>query len=137
MREFFGWTKDSDMSSIYVHLSGRDVDETLFKHYGVDLEEEIKKEESPTKPKTCPRCKFVNSPAAKFCMQCSAVLGIKTAIELESREREYTDIRTQITQETIKRVPDVLADILKDLDLEEKILNLNQGLQATLDKRSR
>ena len=29
MKEYFGWTQGSDRASIYVHLSGRDVDDTL------------------------------------------------------------------------------------------------------------
>lgn len=39
MRVYFGWIKDSEIPSIYVRLSGRDVDATLLKHYGVKAEE--------------------------------------------------------------------------------------------------
>jgi integrase len=35
MREFFGWGKDSEMPSIYVHLSGRDVDSSVLGIYGI------------------------------------------------------------------------------------------------------
>jgi integrase len=35
MKEFFGWTQGSNMASIYVHLSGRDVDDALLKAYGI------------------------------------------------------------------------------------------------------
>ena len=31
MKEYFGWTQASDMAAIYVHLSGRDVDNALLK----------------------------------------------------------------------------------------------------------
>ncbi len=34
MREFFGWGKGSEMPSIYVHLSGRDVDSSVLGIYG-------------------------------------------------------------------------------------------------------
>jgi integrase len=39
MKEFFGWTQSSKMASIYVHLSGRDVDNALLKIYGLKKEE--------------------------------------------------------------------------------------------------
>ena len=32
LREYFGWTKQSDIPARYVHLSGRDVDRTLLRH---------------------------------------------------------------------------------------------------------
>ena len=39
MKEVFGWTQGSEMASIYVHLSGRDVDDALLKVYGVKKDE--------------------------------------------------------------------------------------------------
>jgi len=35
LREFFGWGKNSKMAGLYVHLSGRDVDEKLLELYGL------------------------------------------------------------------------------------------------------
>ncbi len=35
MCEYFGWTQGSTMSQIYVHLSGRNMDDTLLKAYGI------------------------------------------------------------------------------------------------------
>jgi integrase/recombinase XerD len=54
MREYFGWTKSSDMPKVYVHLSGRDVDSTLLKHYGIKVEVPKEKE---FEPKACPGAK--------------------------------------------------------------------------------
>lgn len=36
LREIFGWTRNSDMPSIYVHLSGRDTDRAILELYGLD-----------------------------------------------------------------------------------------------------
>lgn len=44
-QELFGWTQSSDMASIYVHLSGRDLDEPLLKMSGL-LDDEIKQNEN-------------------------------------------------------------------------------------------
>jgi len=82
MNQIFGWIQGSDMPSTYVHLSGRDTDDALLKIYGLKKESE-EREESPLKPKKCPRCD--NLTVGKFCNRCGAVLDISTAIELESR----------------------------------------------------
>jgi site-specific recombinase XerD len=43
MKQMFGWTQSSDMASVYVHLSGRDLDEPLLRMSGLlDKEEEEK-----------------------------------------------------------------------------------------------
>jgi hypothetical protein len=79
MKEFFGWVQASDMASIYVHLSGRDVDKALLKVYGIQNEE--KKEESQLNPKKCPRCQEINPFSNKFCNKCGQILDAHLAIE--------------------------------------------------------
>jgi len=72
MKEFFGWVQASDMASIYVHLSGRDVDKALLKVYGIQMEE--KKEESQLNPKKCRRCQEINQFTNIFCNKCGMIL---------------------------------------------------------------
>lgn len=48
MKQMFGWTQSSDMASIYVHLSGRDIDDTILKASGL-LDEEMTTEEETKK----------------------------------------------------------------------------------------
>ncbi|MCX6821798.1 MAG: tyrosine-type recombinase/integrase [Candidatus Aenigmarchaeota archaeon] len=48
MKQMFGWTQNSGMASIYVHLSGRDLDEPLLKMSGL-LDKETEKEEETKK----------------------------------------------------------------------------------------
>ncbi len=83
MNEYFGWVQGSDMPSIYVHLSGRDVDEAVLKANGIEIQEE------EHKPKTtaCPRCKTINTPNNMFCFRCGAVLNLKTAVELAEQAK--------------------------------------------------
>jgi len=45
MNQMFGWTQGSNMPSVYVHLSGRDLDEPLMKLNGNYAENQIKTEE--------------------------------------------------------------------------------------------
>ncbi len=69
MKEFFGWVQDSDMASVYVHLSGRDVDKAILKLYGIEMEESEKDGEL-LKPKKCLRCGEMNPATNRVCQRC-------------------------------------------------------------------
>ena len=90
MKEYLGWTGDSRMPAIYVHLSGRNVDNALFKLNGIKTEEEVNLEERPLRVQQCQRCRTSNSPTNRFCSKCGAPLDIKTALEIQ-REQDTTD----------------------------------------------
>ena len=45
MKEYLGWVGDSRMASTYVHLSGRNIDNALFKLNGIKTEDEVNSEE--------------------------------------------------------------------------------------------
>jgi len=68
MKEFFGWVQDSDMASVYVHLSGRDVDRAILKLYGMEMDEEDNGE--LLKPKKCLRCGETNPATNQVCRRC-------------------------------------------------------------------
>ena len=92
MKEFFGWVQGSDMASIYVHLSGRDVDNALLKVHGIKNTEE--KEESQLNPKKCPRCQEINQFTNVFCNKCGMILDEQQMIqknqsELDRNSAEY------------------------------------------------
>ena len=39
MKQYFGWVQGSKIASVYVHLSGRDVDKALLRLNGIEVEE--------------------------------------------------------------------------------------------------
>lgn len=85
LKQIFGWTQASDMASVYVHLSGRDTDNALLNLYGLKKDEEVKG--SKLKARRCPRCEYVNPATSKFCGRCSLVLDLKTALDLETKQK--------------------------------------------------
>jgi len=89
MREFFGWTKSSRMPEIYVHLSGRDVDSTLLRHYGVKVE---MPKEDVLGPGACPLCKAINSPSARFCQKCNTPLDPASADKAMDKQRRKEEV---------------------------------------------
>ncbi len=90
MKEYLGWVGDSRMPAVYVHLSGKNVDNALFKLNGIKTEDEVNQEERPLRAQQCHRCHEVNAPTNRFCSKCGAPLDIKTALELQ-REQDMTD----------------------------------------------
>ena len=82
MKELLGWVQGSDMPSVYVHLSGRDVDSALLKAHGIILDQEEKAKLELTFT-TCPRCKQKAGPEVQFCPSCGMVLDMKEAVRLE------------------------------------------------------
>lgn len=122
MKQYFGWVQGSDMASVYVHLSGRDVDNALLKLNGMEVNEEAK--EQAFKPLTCPRCKNRNSPDTKFCSTCGSCLDARTAVEIDGL-REKADM---LMSELVKN-PNVLNALLEGID---KLKNENKLLESEI-----
>lgn len=68
----FGWTPGSGMSRIYVHLSGKDLDQTELRLAGLLKEDDIPKR--ALTPEHCPRCRTPCAQDALYCYKCSAAL---------------------------------------------------------------
>jgi integrase len=89
MEQYLGWVPGSRMPQIYVHLSGRDVDNALLAMNGIEVTRprglEVK-----LRPKTCVRCEQRNDPISKFCSHCGMPLDLKAVFEIE-RERKAAD----------------------------------------------
>jgi site-specific recombinase XerD len=92
MKEFFGWVQDSDMASVYVHLSGRDVDRAILQLYGMEVEDE-REENGKLMPKKCLRCGEINPATNKVCRRCFFPLDENAERFLEKDvRREMIDV---------------------------------------------
>lgn len=83
LRKRHGWSPTSKMPARYVHLVNADVDEAIFKHYGIKKEEE----NAPDLPKTCHICKKLNSTESERCNWCGKALDLRKAIESEEQAK--------------------------------------------------
>jgi len=116
MREYFGWSKTSDVPEVYVHLSGRDVDAALLKHYGVV--ERGEKDENALSPKQCPRCRRQNPPSAKFCSLCGMPLGVPEAMAAQER----LDRSKRVVETLVKWLMDNAPELLERFVQQPEIL---------------
>jgi integrase len=101
MKQYLGWVQGSDMAAIYVHLSGRDVDNALLRMHGIVTEDT---KDVQMSPKQCTRCSTMNSPTTKFCSKCGLALDIKAALEIEEKSSEVTMDFMQVAQRDPKIV---------------------------------
>ena len=117
--EYLGWTQGSEMPRTYIHMSGRDVDESIKKMYG--LKEEEQRKPSQLEPKQCPRCSEINSATAKFCTRCSLALDIKIALELEEKRQKSDDIIYRFVKAVAEKYPKEAKEILQNMGLTEEL----------------
>ncbi len=128
MNEYFGWVQGSDMPATYVHLSGRDVDKTLLKHYGIETKDENEKEEE-FGPKECPRCGYTNGPTDRFCGRCGAVLNEEEAVKLQMRSTKLGGDFPDIAIEDSEVLPE-MKKFIEMVELFKKKPELFKKMQA-------
>jgi integrase/recombinase XerD len=110
MKEYFGWTQNSDMPQRYIHLSGRDIDNEIMKMYG------LKKEEKDIE-RECPRCYRTYKGAESFCPRCGAPLDRKAAInQEEAREAGESYLNEKIEGLDDERLTEAVKRVLNDIN---------------------
>jgi len=119
MKELFGWVQSSDMASVYVHLSGRDVDNALLRLHGLAKEREDR--DRAMNLRICPRCGEKNDPVSNFCKRCASPLDSKVAMGLEERIKTKDKVVAMII-ETLERLnlKNTIYDIIKELGVEKE-----------------
>lgn len=125
MNQYFGWIQGSDMPSTYIHMTGKNTEETLLRINGIITE----KEEKPSvlQPKNCSRCSTINVTNNKFCSKCGAVLDIKTAIELQEEQKVQEESRQQSDNyiNAILKDPEIISIFVKKVKEIEMLKTAN------------
>jgi len=95
--------------------SGRDVDGTLLKHYGIKVEAPI---ENPLGPKTCAWCRTVNSTSARFCQSCNAPLDPASASEAMEKQRRRTELVERFIDRILQEAPNAGENVIREMRKE-------------------
>ena len=117
MKEYFGWVQASDMASVYVHLSGRNVDDAMLALQGLKKPESDK--EDTLKLCFCPRCKEKNSPIAKFCLRCGSPMQTQTMMEVEHERQVGDEVLNKLMQK--QEFKDLMFKMAVELGLDKKL----------------
>lgn len=90
---FMGWEQGSKQTRTYVHLSGKDIDNSILLMN--DLGQE-KKQENKMKPIRCPRCGQTNDFCVKYCSSCSLLLDVKSIATFDQESTQIDSMKKQI-----------------------------------------
>jgi site-specific recombinase XerD len=107
MRQFFGWSKGSDMTSVYVHLSGRDLDNAFLE---VNDQKPMEKQVAKLTVAICPRCRKENPATSLYCVRCGSPLNLTDVLSEEEDKKELDELII----ETLRN-PDIKAELVKIL----------------------
>lgn len=90
-----GWSPNSKMPSVYVHLVSADVESKLFAQCGIQTR---KDERKPKAPEPCRFCGFLNVPNADICQGCIKPLNLKSAFAFDEKNHaEITEIKQAVS----------------------------------------
>jgi integrase len=95
LRSIYGWSKNSDEPSTYVHLSGETVKKALLEKAG--LKQKVQVEPAVI---MCPRCGNPNQPNASLCVKCKGVLKIQDAVSMNGLLEQITKLNEKIERMT-------------------------------------
>ncbi len=115
---YFGWVPSSKMLSEYSHLASHDVNQLMLEIHGIKTSEKIQE----PKIKHCPRCKQVNPRDHLFCNNCSSILDIKTATDLDEKRKGFDDIATPLLMD--EDVQEALLKAMLKKGLGNKLMEL-------------
>ncbi len=99
LKVMYGWSMSSKMPAVYIHLSGKDLDDKLTALYAGEKVEQPKPEFSPM---ICPRCSEKASPGMFYCPKCASPLDpkerSKVVIEDQMLRNELTEVRKMVAR---------------------------------------
>ncbi len=117
LKSLAGWSAGSNMAQVYIHLSTRDVEDSLLqKIYGISLSRE---KEDHNSVKVCPRCKETNPYFNNICQRCGSPLNDKellnTMTELTPEKAQEMDKMAALLLGMLKSNPSMIEQLKKGL----------------------
>jgi len=126
-----GWGANSNMASVYVHLSADDVNRKILKSLGIQLEDDKPETTDELLPRICPNnvCSYQNPSDAKFCLKCGYPMTLKTAVDL----RKIKDQEEELHKKIMNKGTDWI-DMSKVTDIKEMIYQIVKKNPELLEK---
>ena len=105
LKMLFGWVGGSRMAETYVHLSGKDIDNSVLEANGY---KPVEMQAPKLKVQLCPRCHLANEPTAQYCSRCGSPLSIDVAL-LEERTQKAA-VKSAVDPQAIAELVDALVE---------------------------
>lgn len=119
--EVMGWRIGSSMPRIYIHLSGKNVDNSIRrKVYGLETDEPFNSQEIA--PKKCEICGKINEITFEYCEKCFNPLSIQARLK---QSNSIEKLKEELEQ--VKRERDAFLMAIKTLNFKMEQLNQDQA----------
>jgi len=129
----YGWSSGSKMPGRYEHMMNSDVEDAIFKHYGMS---NSKEKDSVNGPKICKICQLPNSFDSKICSKCGKPLDLATSIELD--EKNQQQITTQNEKiEKLEKSLESYQKFMKRRDIEFQKTMMESIIKFKSDMRKK
>ncbi|MPZ07041.1 MAG: tyrosine-type recombinase/integrase [Nitrososphaeraceae archaeon] len=131
LRQYAGWTSNSNMPQLYIHYLGNEAGESLLEAYGITPKDT--KYSNPLKSKQCPNCNEPNKPDARFCAKCTIVLTYDAYNETLQEQKEKEDKLLQmeekfnLMQSQIRTLMSVFGSLKNQNDIDTMAKQLFQS----------
>lgn len=105
------------MAGVYVHSQGKTVRNKMLKSNGIQTDETQKEkaQQKELEPVQCMRCAKINSAGAKFCMDCGAIIDLRTAFKLQDATRWSSDVLERTFKEKGSISKELIKEVLKEM----------------------
>lgn len=122
LKIFAGWTSSSNMPSIYVHLSGSDVEDKILEKKGLK-EQKTREEKNKLEPKRCidPSCNHNNPATNRFCEKCHRPIDTKTILDIEGQNKRADDVVKVTMDKHGKLDRELLKETIKEMIKEGEL----------------
>lgn len=130
LRQYAGWTANSNVPQRYINYLGNEATESLLQAYGIIIKDQ--RDSGILRPKECPNCNEPNKPDSKFCAKCSIVLTYDAYNEM-TEEKEKTANEVHILRSQFNEMQmqiQILISSLRNLNQSEKDLMAKQLFQS-------
>lgn len=97
LRQWAGWTKRSQMPSVYIHYFGNEAAQTILENRGF-VTGGGDQSKHPLALKKCPVCNELNSPVAPFCVKCRVPTTAGYLEEREKKDQEIHELKEQMNK---------------------------------------
>jgi integrase len=116
LRQFAGWTTNSNMPQIYTHYYGNEASESLLEAYGIVTKDQ--QLSNVLRPKQCPNCNEPNKPDSKFCGKCKMIMTFEGYQEALEEQKKKEDRLTAI-EEQMRALVTALANTKEQNRVDE------------------
>ena len=112
LRQYAGWTMNSNMHQKYLHYFGNESNESILEAYG--LKPKFEEIGDKMKPRQCPNCNELNKIDSKFCVKCRMILSYDEYMETVKDKEDHVDFE--------QRAKDLTSFMVERMKVFENLL---------------